>query len=163
MSLRDDSFVDFFSSPYRKKELQNPDSFHESFSNPDVSKDIRQARQSTAMERLQIGAESLLSPRDYGPGDFVVWKSSALKTHRAPGLDQPAYVLEVTKETPEYVERREDSKDLSGSIYQALKLNVRVLVELDTGLFAEFWLPGDRLCRFFSGDLKKFADENSLN
>jgi hypothetical protein len=113
--------------------------------------------------RSQDGAEYLLSPQDYGPGDFVVWKSQALKTHRFPGLGQPAYVLEVTKTTPEYVERREGGKNKSGTLYQALHLTTRVLIEMEDGMFAEFWLPGDRLRRFFDGGLKKFIDENKAD
>ena len=142
------------------REAKDLNTFIESFSDPNVPKEIRDARQAVAMERLQAGAESLLFPRDYGPGDFVVWKSKTLKTHRFPGLGQPAYVLEVTETTPEYVERREENKNRSGSIYQALHLTVRVLIELEDGRFVEYWLPGDRLCRFFEGDLKRFIDEN---
>ena len=163
MSLSDDLLEGPFASSDYEEDHRDSDFFYASFSDPNIPKDIRQARQLAAMERLQVGAESLLSPKDYGPGDFVVWKSGALKTHRLPGLGQPVYVLEVTEETPEYIERREERQNKSGSIYQALHLTVRVLIELDDGLFGEYWLPGDRLCRFFNGDLKKFVDENTSN
>ena len=163
MSLSDDLLEGLFASSDHEENLKDSDSFYKSFSDSSMPRDIRRVRQLAAMERLQAGSELLLSRRNYGPGDFVCWKSDALKTHRVPGVNQPAYVLEVTQETQKYIERREETRDLSGSLYQALKLNVKVLVEMENGIFAEYWLPGDRLHRFFNGDLKKFVDENTSN